>query len=170
MRLPDDSQSCIRSALRRRRRALGLTQNDAANLLGMSRVSYHRIETGVRRIRFVEIAAICEAFNCHVGELVQDGQLASAYVHAAKAILGEAAIRPVHGPQPRLRIATDPVVISAQSRSAQSRFRGTSGIGSGIHRFADRPGPLLLSGIEFDCDESRRIDPETPGNFVAAGG
>jgi DNA-binding XRE family transcriptional regulator len=90
MRLPDDSQACIRSALRRRRRALGLTQNDAANLLGMSRVSYHRIETGVRRIRFVEIAAICEAFNCHVRELVQDGQLASAYVHAAKAILGEA--------------------------------------------------------------------------------
>ena len=91
MRLPDDSQACIRSALRRRRRTLGLTQNDAANLLGMSRVSYHRIETGVRRIRFIEIAAICEAFNCHVGELVQDGQLASAYVHAAKAILGEAA-------------------------------------------------------------------------------
>jgi DNA-binding Xre family transcriptional regulator len=89
MRLPGESQSCIRSALRRRRRTLGLTQNDAANLLGMSRVSYHRIETGVRRIRFLEIAAICEAFNCHVGELVQDGQLASAYVHAAKAILGE---------------------------------------------------------------------------------
>jgi DNA-binding Xre family transcriptional regulator len=90
MRRPDDSQACIRSALRRRRRTLGLTQNDAAHLLGMSRVSYHRIETGVRRIRFLEIAAICEAFNCHVGELVQDGQLASAYVHAAKAILGEA--------------------------------------------------------------------------------
>jgi DNA-binding Xre family transcriptional regulator len=91
MRGPDDSQACIRSALRRRRLTLGLTQDDAASLLGMSRVSYHRIETGVRRIRFVEIAAICEAFNCHVGELVQDGQLASAYVHAAKAILGEGA-------------------------------------------------------------------------------
>jgi DNA-binding XRE family transcriptional regulator len=91
MRLPDDSQAGIRSALRRRRRTLGLTQEDAASLLGMSRVTYHRIEAGVRRIRFVEIAAICEAFNCHVGELVQDGQLASAYVHAAKAILGEAA-------------------------------------------------------------------------------
>jgi DNA-binding XRE family transcriptional regulator len=91
MRLPDDSQACIRSALRRRRRTLGLTQEDAASLLGMSRVTYDRIEAGVRRIRFVEIAAICEAFNCHVGELVQDGQLASAYVHAAKAILGEAA-------------------------------------------------------------------------------
>ncbi len=84
MRLPDDSQASIRSALRRRRRTLGLTQDDAAMLLGMSRVSYHRIETGVRRIRFLEIAAICEAFNCHVGELVQDGQLASAYVHAAR--------------------------------------------------------------------------------------
>src|SRR5690242_21005002 len=69
MRLPDDSQACIRSALRRRRRVLGLTQNDAANLLGMSRVSYHRIESGVRRIRFVEIAAVCEASNCHVLEL-----------------------------------------------------------------------------------------------------
>jgi DNA-binding XRE family transcriptional regulator len=91
MRLPDDSQAGIRSALRRRRRTLGLTQEDAASLLGMSRVTYDRIEAGVRRIRFVEIAAICEAFNCHVGELVQDGQLASAYVHAAKAILGEAA-------------------------------------------------------------------------------
>jgi DNA-binding Xre family transcriptional regulator len=90
MRRPDDSQACIRSALRRQRQTLGLTQNDAASLLGMSRVTYHRIETGARRIRFVEIAAICEAFNCHVGELVQDGQLASAYVHAAKAILGEA--------------------------------------------------------------------------------
>ena len=63
MRLPDDSQASIRSALRRRRRTLGLTQDDAAMLLGMSRVSYHRIETGVRRIRFLEIAAICEAFN-----------------------------------------------------------------------------------------------------------
>jgi DNA-binding Xre family transcriptional regulator len=88
--LSSEAQACIRSALRRRRRTLGLTQEDAASLLGMSRVTYHRIETGVRRIRFVEIAAICEAFNCHVGELVQDGQLASAYVHAAKAILGEA--------------------------------------------------------------------------------
>jgi hypothetical protein len=55
----------------------------------MSRMTYHRIETGARRIRFVELAAICAAFNCHVGELVQDGQLASAYAYAAKAILGE---------------------------------------------------------------------------------
>jgi len=86
----DDSQACIRSALRRRRRTLGLTQKDAAGMLGMSRLTYHRIETGTRRIRFSELAAFCAAFNCHVGELLQDGQLASAYAYAAKAILGDA--------------------------------------------------------------------------------
>jgi len=90
VRRTDDSQACIRSALRRRRRTLGLTQEDAAGILGMSRLTYHRIETGTRRIRFSELAAICAAFNCHVGELLQDGQLASAYAYAAKAILGDA--------------------------------------------------------------------------------
>ena len=86
----DDAQACIRSALRRRRRTLGLTQEDAARVLGMSRMTYHRIETGARHIHFTELAAICAAFNCHIGELVQDGQLANAFTYAAKAILGEA--------------------------------------------------------------------------------
>src|SRR6201981_3400096 len=75
MRGSDDTQSCIRTALRRRRRVLGLTQEDAANILGMSRMTYHRIETGLRRIRLSELAVICTAFNCHIGGLVQDGQL-----------------------------------------------------------------------------------------------
>ena len=85
-----DAQACIRSALRRRRRTLGLTQEAAARVLGMSRLTYHRIETGARHIHFTELAAICAAFNCHIGELVQDGQLANAFTYAAKAILGEA--------------------------------------------------------------------------------
>jgi transcriptional regulator with XRE-family HTH domain len=86
----EDAQACIRSALRRRRRTLGLTQEDAAGMLGLSRMTYHRIEAGTRRIRLSELAAICAAFDCHVGELLQDGQLATAYAKAAKAILGEA--------------------------------------------------------------------------------
>jgi len=90
MRRADDAQASIRSALRRRRRTLGLTQEDTAGMLGMSRMTYHRIETGSRRIRLSELAAICAAFDCHIGELVQDGQLANAYAFAAKAILGEA--------------------------------------------------------------------------------
>ena len=60
MRSAHDTQACIRSALRRRRRALGLTQQQAAQLLGMSRLTYHRIETGARHIHFAELAAICE--------------------------------------------------------------------------------------------------------------
>jgi DNA-binding XRE family transcriptional regulator len=88
-RRSEDAQACIRSALRRRRRALGLTQAAAASVLGMSRLSYHRIESGARHIRFTELAAICAAFNCHIGELVQDSQLANAFANAARAILGE---------------------------------------------------------------------------------
>jgi DNA-binding XRE family transcriptional regulator len=86
----EDAQACIRSALRRRRRVLGLTQEAAARVLGMSRMTYHRIESGRRHIHFTELAAICAAFKCHIGELVQDRQLASAFTYAAKAILGEA--------------------------------------------------------------------------------
>ena len=86
----EDTQACIRSALRRRRRMLGLTQEAAAAVLGMSRLTYHRIEIGRRHIQFTELAAICAAFNCHIGELVQDGQLAHAFTYAAKALLGEA--------------------------------------------------------------------------------
>ena len=85
-----DAQACIRSAVRRRRCMLGLTQEAPATVLGMSRRTYHRIETGRRHIHFTELAAICTAFNCHIGELVQDGQLANAFTYAAKALLGEA--------------------------------------------------------------------------------
>ena len=90
MRQSDDAQACIRLALRQRRHTLGLTQEEAAGILGMSRMTYHRIETATRRIRFSELAAICAAFNCQIGELLPDGQLANAYANAAKAILGEA--------------------------------------------------------------------------------
>jgi DNA-binding XRE family transcriptional regulator len=89
MRRTNDHQASIRSALRRRRRTLGLTQQDAARLLGMQRLTYHRIETGGRTIHFAELAALCEAFHCPIGELVQDGQLAAAFTHAARALLGE---------------------------------------------------------------------------------
>jgi DNA-binding XRE family transcriptional regulator len=89
MRAAHDNQACIRSALRRRRRALGLTQEQAARLLRMSRLTYHRIETGARHIHFADLAAICELYNCHPVELLQDSQLAAAYAHAATALLGE---------------------------------------------------------------------------------
>jgi transcriptional regulator with XRE-family HTH domain len=89
MRRRDDWQACIRAALRRRRRSLGLTQSDAARLLDMPRLTYHRIETGARRIRVAELAACCELFHCAVEELVQDGQLAAAYAGIARTLCAE---------------------------------------------------------------------------------
>jgi DNA-binding XRE family transcriptional regulator len=86
MRRRDDVQACIRTALRRRRRSLGLTQAEAARLIGVRRLTYHRIETGGRRIRFGELSMLCDAFQCHVGELLQDGQLAAAYRRMADAL------------------------------------------------------------------------------------
>src|SRR5438034_7229697 len=63
----EDAQACIRSALRRRRRTLGLTQEAASRVLGVSRLTYHRMETGARHIHFTELANICAVFNCHIG-------------------------------------------------------------------------------------------------------
>jgi DNA-binding Xre family transcriptional regulator len=75
-------------ALRRRRRTLGLTQDDAASLLGMSRVTYHRIESGNRRIRLDELAQFCTVLSCSVSDLVGDLRLVLLYERAAKALLG----------------------------------------------------------------------------------
>ena len=86
MRDRDDPQSCIRAAMRRRRRALGLTQDATARLLGMPRLTYHRIETGTRRIHIADLAAICETFGCAPGELLQDGQLAAIFTRVAAAL------------------------------------------------------------------------------------
>src|ERR1700751_4995924 len=69
---PEDAQACIRSALRRRRRMLGLTQEAAAGVLGMSRLTYHRIETGRRHIHFTGLGAVCGAVNRHIGGIARD--------------------------------------------------------------------------------------------------
>jgi DNA-binding XRE family transcriptional regulator len=79
----DDPQSAIRAALRRRRRTLGLTQEQAAVLLGLPRLTYHRIEAGRRRIRVGELAAICAVYNCPIGELIADEALAQAFARVA---------------------------------------------------------------------------------------
>jgi transcriptional regulator with XRE-family HTH domain len=80
---------CVRAAWRRRRRALGLTQEATARLFGMSRLTYHRIESGARHIHFADLANICETLNCTPGELLQDAQLAAAFSRAAAGLLGQ---------------------------------------------------------------------------------
>jgi transcriptional regulator with XRE-family HTH domain len=85
-----DRRRCQCATATIRRRALGLTQEATARLLGMSRLTYHRIETGARHIHFADLAAICATFNCPPGELLQDSQLAAAFSNAAATLFGEA--------------------------------------------------------------------------------
>jgi transcriptional regulator with XRE-family HTH domain len=83
-----DHQAGIRTQLTRRRRQLGLTQDDMSRLLHVGRVTYHRMENGHRRLRFEELAQICELLHCGVAELLDDPQATETYERAAKAILG----------------------------------------------------------------------------------
>jgi hypothetical protein len=55
----------------------------------MSRLSYHRVEAGTRHISFAELGRVCTAFHCQIVDLVQDEQLAAAYLNSARAILGD---------------------------------------------------------------------------------
>lgn len=64
--------------LRERRRALGMTQQQCAALIGMSRLSLTRIELGHRRIKLPELAAICEALGCPAEILLGEAGLAAA--------------------------------------------------------------------------------------------
>jgi transcriptional regulator with XRE-family HTH domain len=85
-----DHQSGIRTKMARRRRQLGLTQEDMAGLLHVGRVTYHRMETGARTIRFEELAQICDVLQCGVADLLDDIQAKHTYERAAKALLGSA--------------------------------------------------------------------------------
>jgi transcriptional regulator with XRE-family HTH domain len=73
-----DEQAAIRRAMRQRRRTLGLSQHETATLLGMSRLIYHRVETGARRIRFTELVAIGALFNLRAADLVGDEGIGAA--------------------------------------------------------------------------------------------
>lgn len=85
----NDPQAGIRQALRRIRRTLGLSQDDAARIIGMTRISYHRLESGRQRIRLDQIASICSGLRCRIGDLIQDDPIAvAAYSAAARSILG----------------------------------------------------------------------------------
>lgn len=68
----------IGTRLRDRRRALGMTQQECAGLLGVSRLTLTRIELGYRRIRLAELASICETVGCSAEELLGDAALAVA--------------------------------------------------------------------------------------------
>jgi transcriptional regulator with XRE-family HTH domain len=60
---PPDEQSSIRTRLRLQRRELGLSQLQVADAIGFSRLIYHRIETGNRRVYFDDFAKLETIFD-----------------------------------------------------------------------------------------------------------
>jgi DNA-binding XRE family transcriptional regulator len=82
-----DPQSGVRAKMARQRRQLGLTQEDMGRLLHVARLTYHRMETGARVIRFEELAQICDLLQCGIAELLDDVNAAHTYERAAKALL-----------------------------------------------------------------------------------
>ena len=84
-----DPQADFRKVLRSKRRALGMTQDDVADLLGMSRLTYHRIERGGRQLHFADLAGICELFKMDPDELL--GDLAPAFRSVTSIIEAEKA-------------------------------------------------------------------------------
>ena len=87
-----DDQPDIRIALRRRRRAVVLTQEEAATLLGVQRLVYTRMENGPRRISWSELAALCAVLNCTISDLVHDESTAACITRATDILGGKAMI------------------------------------------------------------------------------
>jgi transcriptional regulator with XRE-family HTH domain len=90
----EDCQRPIRLLLKRRRRQLGMTQEQAAILMGMSRVSYNRTESGTRKIDVMELASLCEALGCTIEDVIDDPHLAQTYRRAGMIL---ARMRPAEG-------------------------------------------------------------------------
>lgn len=58
------------TAIRRLRKARGLTQEEFAVALGMSQASVSRLETGERKPNVNDLIAIAKFFNCKLDDLI----------------------------------------------------------------------------------------------------
>ena len=83
-------QTSLRRNIRQYRKTLGLTQDDVAKTLGISRLRFHRMETGSGTIRFEMIGRLCTLYGCSIDALVDDPMIAEVYRNLSKAIIGVA--------------------------------------------------------------------------------
>lgn len=83
----DDPQASLRRSIRKTRHRLGLTQDQVAQALGVSRLTYHRMEKGERRIHFEMIAGLCEAFNITLNEIFDDPVIVRSYTRMSQILL-----------------------------------------------------------------------------------
>src|SRR5258708_27494556 len=80
----DSLRARIGARMRERRRALGMTQEQCATLIGMRRVTITRIERGYRRLEMPELATIFETLGCTAEELLGDPPLAQGAIAKAQ--------------------------------------------------------------------------------------
>lgn len=64
-----EPQRDARKRIRAHRQAIGLTQAEAADILGIGRLVYHRMESGARRLRYKDFCAISKAFGIPLQDL-----------------------------------------------------------------------------------------------------
>ena len=79
----DSMRARIGARMRERRRALGMTQQQCAALLGVPRLRLTRLELGYRRLKLSELAPVCEALGCSAEDLLGDPSLAQAAMRNA---------------------------------------------------------------------------------------
>jgi transcriptional regulator with XRE-family HTH domain len=64
----------IGAALRRRREAQEISQEDFAELVGMHRTYYSAIERGLKNIRLETLERICAALHVRMWEVVKEAE------------------------------------------------------------------------------------------------
>jgi transcriptional regulator with XRE-family HTH domain len=67
-------QQRVGAALRKRREAQEISQEDFAELVGMHRTYYSAIERGLKNIRIETLERICSALDVHIWEVVKDAE------------------------------------------------------------------------------------------------
>jgi len=64
----------IGAALRRRREAQDISQEDFAELVGMHRTYYSAIERGLKNIRLETLERICTALRTRMWEVIKEAE------------------------------------------------------------------------------------------------
>jgi transcriptional regulator with XRE-family HTH domain len=64
----------IGAALRRRREALEVSQEEFAERVGMHRTYYSAIERGLKNVRLETLERICTALRTHMWEVIKEAE------------------------------------------------------------------------------------------------
>jgi transcriptional regulator with XRE-family HTH domain len=64
----------VGKAIRARREALGLTQEDFADQVEMHRAYYWRVEHGQKDVRLSTLERVCESLNVSVSQLLREAE------------------------------------------------------------------------------------------------